>query len=573
MSNLKSLNRAALFFKPVPLLRTFPLYKSRQYLVLFVVSWLLLFLLYLPAVRAGFAGDYFKDWLQVVQEESFADYLNRPGTSTLYQFTQLLTYLIYQIIGSSRVGWHLVHLTMQAINCVLLFSFFSRLLADTGLKKASLIALSVVALFIVSPYNSEVVVHEPCLHYTIGLALVLLPLIWMQRFFRDGKKRYLIWGALLYMPASFSLEVFYLTPWLLLLFGGFYVFVLKAPGRFTDLLRLCFFPMIFIFCIHILLVRYFTHAGLPHEVPATFSGLFSEYQSKALRYLFHIALLGRFFPSELKANIYAVLQSPAAFIFFHALLFFAVLSIPFVRHKKLPALLTVLLITAVLFIAIVTPRAFPDMPWVVFDRYVYFALPFIYLLLAILLTRFAGRFFSATVFAAYIGISAYLLLQANSHWRDSNRIVENLLERFPLKNQNTTLLLNLPENYQGIPMIGSNRPSALKAAYNAKHEVKIAHEVHDIVSYNLNTPTDGAHVKVINDSTIHVTLNQWGTWWWFHYIGASNYENEVYRLHLTDPGHWYELIIRKPADSLQLLFVNEGQWRTVDMQNRNTEQY
>jgi hypothetical protein len=78
---------------------------------------------------------------------------------------------------------------------------------------------------------------------------------------------------------------------------------------------------------------------------------------------------------------------------------------------------------------------------------------------------------------------------------------------------------------------------------------------------------------VLNDSTVEVTLNQWGTWWWYHYNGAFSYDNETYKLNLVDPGHRYELTLHKPATGYLLLFNNGGQWKAVDMSKKEAEQF
>lgn len=540
----------------------------------FALAWLLTFVLYFPAQRAGFVGDFYKDWLNVIQEESFSDYVNRPGTSTLYQFTQILTFLIYKVIGAPRTGWHLVHVTMHAVTAAFLFQFIRNLLADSGIAFAHAIASCVSILFVITPYSSEVVVHEPCLHYTFGFCLLLLPLIWLQRFMTTGEKRYLLWVALQYLPASFSLEIFYLTPMLVVWLWYYYQYILGNKRRFADLFRWCLLPMTGTFLLHILLVRLMTHNALPHQVPTSIGGLAIAYGDKVLRYLFHIIFLGRFFPAEQKQVAYNALTNSVVVIAFHAILAASIFLI--LRSKKAASrwkLISFLAPVTLLLLAIVTPRQFPDMGLVVFDRYVYFALPFVYLILALAPGTSKFRYPAVLIFLAFATVNVVLLRKVNYRWKASNEVVERLLESFPLNDQKTTLLLNLPEHYEGILMTGSNRPSAFKTAYNAKHDLKITGDVHDLASFNMTSMNDGAHVRVLNDSMLHITLNQWGTWWWFHYLGASSFENEVYRLDMKDPGHWYELTLKKPAAQYQLLFLNGGQWRPVDMNKKEVDQY
>ncbi len=72
---------------------------------------------------------------------------------------------------------------------------------------------------------------------------------------------------------------------------------------------------------------------------------------------------------------------------------------------------------------------------------------------------------------------------------------------------------------------------------------------------------------------IHVTLNQWSTWWWYAGHGAKNYETAEYKVNMIDPGHWYELTLKKPASQYLLLYEIGDQWKVVDMNKRNEDQY
>jgi hypothetical protein len=122
-------------------------------------------------------------------------------------------------------------------------------------------------------------------------------------------------------------------------------------------------------------------------------------------------------------------------------------------------------------------------------------------------------------------------------------------------------------------MIGAEQNSE----FRLMHDVLLPAEktntaVYDAMAYNMATPDDGANVVVANDSTIKVTLNQWGTWWWYGMKGGNSYENDSYKLNLQDPGHWYELTLKHPAGEYLLLYQQGSQWKTVDMGKKGVEQ-
>jgi hypothetical protein len=176
------------------------------------------------------------------------------------------------------------------------------------------------------------------------------------------------------------------------------------------------------------------------------------------------------------------------------------------------------------------------------------------------------------VFALFLLVNVFFLMRVNLRWKRSDRVVQQLLESFPDPQGKTVLLLNTPENMDGVLMIGSPKFGAFRLMYNLSTGRQQSSPVYDVVSYNMRSVNDGAHVNVINDSTIKVTLNQWGTWWWYDYRGAVSYENSAYRVNMVDQGHWYELILKKPAHEYLLLYSVGGQWKMVNMNAGDADQ-
>jgi hypothetical protein len=109
--------------------------------------------------------------------------------------------------------------------------------------------------------------------------------------------------------------------------------------------------------------------------------------------------------------------------------------------------------------------------------------------------------------------------------------------------------------------------------YNAIMPEKLTNEVYDVEAFYMSSPADGAHVTVIDDSTIRITLNQWGTWWLYYGMGATSYENKDFKVNMKDAGHWYELTLKHPANEYLLLYVAGDKWQAVDWDKKNIDQY
>ena len=222
--------------------------------------------------------------------------------------------------------------------------------------------------------------------------------------------------------------------------------------------------------------------------------------------------------------------------------------------------------------AILSPVWIEPIQYVRDDRYAYYLLPLMYLLAVFFLANLKNPVVAKTLFVIYAIINIVCTIKVNLFWRHSSQIVYKLTHSFPETDNKIVLMLNVPANMNGVLMIGSLPNSAFKTIYNVNNDRKINSPVYDVASYNMITPEDGVHVTVFNDSIIHVTLNQWGTWWWYGRVGASNYENKDYKFNLVDPGHWYELILKHPADQYMLFYQVGDQWKIVDKNKLNIDQ-
>ena len=542
----------------------------------FICLWLLAFALYFITARAGWVTDTV-DWQYRITHLDFWSYLNLVQTHvpSLYQLTQLVTFLLYKLFGFDRWLWHLLFLTLHALHATLWFAILRHIMAASGINRAAFVAFAAVLLYTAAPHISEVLVWKASFHYLLGGLLMALPLLLLQKYFRSGSRRYAVVSAFLYFLSTFSIEVFYLTPWMTLSVIIYYRSLPRsADYRTNNAIRLFFVPQLVLFAGHLVLLYIVTRAHIAH-IGSEINQPLIAYLRKAPHYFFHILFLGRFFPHEWRQPVYPALTTTWALsLFYGALALLLVMSLwrfSKMRANNRPQVLFFLFL--LMHLAMLSPLWLPDSQLVAYDRYTYLMLPFVYVLLVLLITRIRVRYVARILLAAYLLINCYFTLKANRLWQKSTLVVDSLTNTFPDPGKRTVLLLNLPENFNGVPMIGSLKESFFKLRYNIAHRPELTNQVYDVASFNISSPADGAHVKVVSDSTLVVTLNQWGTWWWYSFQGGRSYENEDFKLDMRDVGHWYELTIRKPADSMMLLFVNEGHWKVVDMSLRDTDQY
>lgn len=539
--------------------------------LVFGIIWIIVFAIYLPAATAGMVGD-FPRWIATMQQYSFKDYIN---DADLYQFTQLAGYIFYKLFGVNAWAWHLMQVTMHSINCFLLFVICKNLFTDSCIRHANALSFAGILIYCIGPYNAEAIVHEPCYHYLQGFLMLLLIVYWVQRFHYEQKIKYAWWAGILYAVSIFSLEVFYLTPWFVLSLSLYYRLALGADKEtFRQVLRSFFAPQLLLFALYLILQRLTFNTYLAHHV--SFVSPPADYLSHFPKLLFHILFLGRFYPIDVRQHIYAICTGTAFLEIFYAILVVAVMIVMF-RFRKLSGkwkIAALLLTWALLAVAIVLPMPFPDMQLSVFDRYTYFMAPFIYLLLVLLLSSISNKYVFIILWAGYALINIKYCLKVNFYWRKSADIVTALIKTFPRVDNKIVLLLNNPENIEGIGVIGSRPESNFKVLYNMRYpENKINVAVYDVASYNVLNVKDGAHISVENDSMLKVTLNQWGTWWWFRYEGATSRKTDVFNMDMRDVGHWYELTLKQPAGNYIVLYEVNEHWKQVDWSKKGIDQY
>ena len=541
----------------------------------FALLWLLTFILYLPAAKAGWVIDS-AGWLYNIRNLKFWDYINnkQSGIPSLYQFTQLVTWCIYKVFNANALAWHTIMVSLHAVNAFLFFLIFRRLFDDSGIRHSFRIAIAGVVLYTVCPHISEVIVWEASFHYLQGFLFILIILYCLQQFLHTRANKYAWIAGIVYLCSTYSLEIFYLTPWFTLVFTLYYRYVLDYDKTiFKQSLYRFFVPQLILFGLHVamllLVYNHFAHIAENVWQP------FSSYISRPPFYIFHILFFGRYFPQEIRKDVYGMVGSNAGLIIFYNIFVLLCLSLYSrfaslsIKAKAGVFLLVCIMISQV----ILMPLAFPDFLLCFFDRYTYFTNAFIYMLLTLLISFVSNKFISTSLLSLYALLNLYFTVKLNMLWKRSAYIDNRLLHNLPDPGNRTVLLLDMPENMKGVPMIGAQPIGEYKMMRELFVNKDLHNKVYDVQSYNMLDAGDGAHITVINDSVIKVTLNEWGTWWWYEGHGGYSYQNEDYKLDMRDPGHWFDVTLKHPASQYLLLYQQGDQWREVNMNKKNDDQY
>lgn len=541
---------------------------------LFSFFWLLLFVLYLPAWRAGFVSD-FTGWLYDLQNSSFIDHINRTNfkVKSLYQFTQLVTWFFYQLFGINHFLWHCLHITLQAINISLLFTICSTLWNnETKLKP---VFLAACILYCVSPSLSEVIVWEASFHYLLGFLLLLLQLRCIQIFQITGRKKWISYALILFLLSSFSIELFYITAFCSI---GLIIFQYRAvdfdKSKFQFSLLSIFLPQIALLLLHFALVKISFGHWLPHIGSDTISQTdWTIIWSKPFKLLFHLLFLGRFYSQEFRDKIYLFCELPISIMAFYGIIISSIfLLLKFSKQSLRSKLAFVFLFSwCALSIGIIMPLWFPQNLWVLYDRYAYFSMGFIFLMICLLINWTLPKNIGRILFLAFTLANIFALYKVNKKWFVTEKLTHELMEGLPKKSDKKVLLLNMPHFMNGLYMLPANSQNEAQLIRNLLYQPKIKYELIDVCANNIMSVNDGAHVKVLNDSTVHIDLNQWATWFWFNDYGATDMEHPYFSRKMQEYG--YNIILKGNPKDYLLLYQVGNQWKEVDWNKRDVDQF
>ena len=551
-------------------------FSLQKNLHVFGLLWLITAILYIPTAKAGWVIDAI-GWIYDMKHHDFLDFINRVQSTSesFYQLFAIHYYICYKLWGMNMLMWSLFYLTVHAVNATLLFMLCRNIFRDSGLQKSASIALCGALLYVVCPHVSEVIVWKACFHYLMGFTFILLSLLMIQKYQNRQQSKY-IWTALfVFCLSAFGLEIFYLTPFLGLMLALFYRFGLGyTKDVFRKTLTRFFIPQLLLFGLYFIGLFAYYKFLRPHGTVT--SNPVTVYLSKPPKYVFHILLLGRYFPMYVKGGVYAFCESVKGLILFYSIVV-AIVVYTLARFKKIDnysKVIFLLFVWVMMFIAFLMGVGFPSNLnlYVFYDRYTYFADGFVYTMMAMIIARYVNKYVAIPIFILYATVNIYFTVKLNVYWKHSAYIDNRLLRDVPDAGDKTIILLNIPENMNGIAMIGAQPEGEFKAVHDLLVGPTIKNTIYDGASYNMLTDKDGAHVNVINDSTVLVTLNQWGTWWWYGGFGAYNYQTPDYTANF-DMGHTYKLTLKHPSDRYLLLYEVGPNWKIVNMKKKNADQY
>lgn len=191
----------------------------RKYFLSYLFFFFLTTLLYCNTRNAGFVSD-FLGWQHNFDNYPFVSVINGDAyqIKSFYHFTHLLLYGLTSAFRLWGLPWFLLFSLLFALNAFLMLKIFGKIFSDVKLENGYAVAIIGVILFMVSPYQTEVMVWRASFHYVTSFAMMLSIVYLSFRYIETSLTKYWIIAIFIFCCSVFSLEFFLFTPIVVLIF-------------------------------------------------------------------------------------------------------------------------------------------------------------------------------------------------------------------------------------------------------------------------------------------------------------------------------------------------------------------
>ncbi len=568
--------------------------KSLWILVAFAAATLLL---YYPTSNGGFAAD-FVGWKDRFDAGTWSDLPNCFGYNGLHQFFHLFFYSFYKAFEINGLWWYVVFSIAHAFNGWLLFLFLKKLLFHLNFSAQAAPALIAAVLFLLCPYQSEVLVWKVCFHYLLSTGLILgclyflLPPtvvraeprtksketnLWFRSLHFDSAQRIARSNSdglnsvnqeplqiglplLLFALSLFVLEISVIVPLLvfclLLIFRADWMTFVKTLVPFFAIL-IGYFLM-----NKMILGGWVGHYGAERHLNTDFLLIFGN----EFRYFLKYAIFSRYLPGAMKTSISSAFSN--LYVVYSIVAVLLILAGWFLLQlKKLQPRVLLMGVFFAMFLVAIVPIANLYHAYELTtenDRYGYLASAFFYAFLVV-------GCYGLPQAARYVILGIYLiiglLLTENNvqNWHHANRLYHGLLEDYRWDDSENVYVLAVPDNYEGIFFFKNfeGKNLMIKEALNSLDGRNISGDIIPIGQFAMRKPTDRVEVSSNEEGVITVKFSQWGNWWMRNSLGTGSHETDLYQFKKINNG--YELRFKEHLPKgAKLIYCEGAKWRELD---------
>lgn len=534
--------------------------------ILFFTFFIATLLIYFESRYSGFVTDYI-GFEQNYDKCGFWDYYQCSHGTNFRYLQHAFSYVLYKSVGSDTLIWYVLYCFAHAITAYLFYQVYLKLSEYIALPNSKLLALLASFLFLISPYQSEVVVWRVCIQYnTISICLLLSILLLIKDFnSRNWLNPFLC--VILFIIGLLSLEQIVVMPYFLLLTGLFLSVCARSYNNIKRILLAYFIPQHILIALYFLMSKLVYGKWIMHYGAGSYNGFVSvKTVSKIYEYFFKYIFLVRFWENEYKTNFFSFIEKPmvTGLITVVLLALMVYLLKKFIKGSKRSGMLLLFIAVYVVSLMPVIQLYFSTLLLVENDRLGYLSSMFIFGSIVLALSAVNVRILMLTMsFIALINLA--FALRVSHYWKRSTQIYYAYLNNFDAYGYKNVYLLGVPCNYHGILMMmifGPNSGFQEALQYRKKHAY--TGNMYDVLTYNQISFDDGMQVQKINDSTLHADFIHYGSWFWKEGKGATDYETPEFRVKVEQYGYTITFKHFDKQNSV-ILYPYKLKWKQVEM--------
>jgi hypothetical protein len=540
--------------------------KDKKNIVLFIFFFVLTLIIYFESRYSGFVTDFI-GFEQNYDNCGFLHYYSCSHGKNFRYLQHAFSFFLYKYIGSDTLIWYFLYAFAHALTSFLWFHVANKFLLFLHQKHHIFIAFVMAVLFLISPYQSEVVVWRVCIQYNTITICLLLSILLFLKDLESQNNKYPFYCGLLMVVGLLSIEQVVVMPYFILLIGLFYSIKNHSYNKLKRMVLLYFIPQ------HLLIGLYFVMSKLVYGVwvmhygESAYNGFLSlKTISKVYEYFIKYFLLVRYWSHDYKIALFSFIEIPVVTIVLTILLVcMLLLSLKkFIKGSMYAGLLLLFVGLYIVSLFPIIQLYFSTLLLVENDRLGYLSSMFIFGIIVLLFSKFRFKFFIISA-AILITVNLFFTLKTTHYWKRSTQIYNAYLENFDSYTSKNVYLLGVPDNYKGIWMMrmyGQN--SGFKEALEYRLKKPYKGNMYDVIYFNQISFDDGMSVQKQNDSTLYVDFIHYGSWFWNQGVGASDYETPQFSVKIKEYGY---TVTFKNFDKQQsvILYPNKLKWIPVKM--------
>lgn len=544
------------------------MYKTFDRYKIFFIFWIIAFFAFIRGYNAGWIHDSIKFSL-IVKNTSLLKLIELNIDNTIRYLYHIIYYTFEYVFNEDRLIWYIFRVTLHTLNAYLLYLVINQIILLYANIKNNKIAFISSILFLISPYQTEAIFYNAALHFLIApffifLSIYLLLLLISNRV----NKSYIFYFYLLYILALFTLETSYTLFFVYLNLIYFYkpINQLNKHKLYIYLVVLPFFILI----LYLLLLNYTVgefigHYGIEKHTRLWFTNTIQNITKIPLDFYLFI----EYWSMNNKNIIHTLLYRTDVCIILFLFYITIYLTILFIYLKYERNTIYILLINILIFMFLPTMNL--GILYIVpieEDRYLYYYSSFAYFLIIFILNNISERLMYSVSFIIFI--IGFLLLQQNIYnWNIGQKTIDTTLKTFKYTENKRYILLASAVYANGVLIWDTKEDDKnpfedgvqqiLAKALEYKYNYSLINKIAPVIQYNITDTDICPIIEILNDTTLKYTLPCCGHWWWKKNFGATDFENDYYKVKMI--GGWQQEVLvtlkQKPKDMVYLYQCGE----------------